>query len=122
MGALLEWWNLVFVLPFLLAVGFYLLLASGAIAADHDHEYPEAPMLEALTFLGIGRTPLSIVLTTLWLTWGFVGYAANMLLSGVLPFPLFVPISLLVAGGSALLLTRSFARLVARLVPRSESF
>jgi hypothetical protein len=47
-GALLEWWNLVFVLPFLLAVGFYLLLATGTISGDGDHDHPETPILARL--------------------------------------------------------------------------
>jgi hypothetical protein len=127
-SAQLEWWNLIFTLPFLLAAAFYLLLATGTIAAEHQGdvdgnlEHADTPLLDALGFLGIGRTPLSIVLTTLWLTWGFVGYVSNVFLAELLPISAFVPLSMLAAGTASVLLTRSLSRAVARFVPRSESF
>jgi hypothetical protein len=99
-ATLLEWWNLVFLLPFALAVVYYLVLATGTVAldhehdADHDHEGvehaigseqgPTSSLLHALSFLGIGRAPLSIVLTTFCLVWGFVGYASNQVLDDLL--------------------------------------
>jgi hypothetical protein len=140
--SLVEWWNLVFVLPFLLGLLYYLIVAVLPLALDHDapdaHEpdhglehavAPDQPplglaasLLHALSFLGIGRAPLSIVLTTFCLVWGFVGYLSNQLLDDLLPPATFVWISLAAAGGLAVLLTRSFARLVARLVPRTQSY
>jgi hypothetical protein len=93
----LEWWNLVFVVPFAIAVLYYLLLATGALAVDGDGQHdldaddglehavgpehpgqlgPLASLDHALTFLGIGRAPLSIVLTTFALTVFLVDYDA----------------------------------------------
>jgi hypothetical protein len=132
---MLEWWNLVFILPFLLAVVYYLVLATGTVAIDDDHDYDHegiehasgsehttSSYLHVLGLLGIGRAPLSIVLTTLCLVWGFVGYASNQLLDDLLPPSVFPWVSLAVAAVAAALLTRAFARLVARLVPRTQSY
>ena len=140
MTALLEWWNLVFVLPFLLGIGYYLVLATGTVALDHDHdadvdvdhdgvehavgsEHPSAGgLLHVLSLLGVGRVPLSIVLTTFCLVWGFVGYASNQLLGERLPASVFPWISLVAAAVAAFVFTRSFAGLLARLVPRTQSY
>ena len=90
---LLQWYNLVFVLPILAAVLYIGLLASGLgsggegeLDVDHDadlghdfdaaHAHPEAGahLLGAvLGLLGVGKVPLSILLMSLFLVWGGAG-------------------------------------------------
>ena len=114
---LLHWWNLIFLLPFglaLLYLGLYTLSgitfgdadidhgfdADHDLSADHDmgadagHDldadqdmdagHDAAPAaghasgpLAPLSWLGVGRVPLSILLMVLLLTWGVVGFVAN---------------------------------------------
>ncbi|NQT87554.1 DUF1449 family protein, partial [bacterium] len=67
---------------------------------DMDHDVSVEPSFfeEALSFFGIGRLPLSIILMTFLLTFAIVGWAVNLLLKDVLGGPaFFFPISLAAA-------------------------
>ena len=116
---MLAWWNLLYIVPFGLAV-FYLILYSasgitfGDADADHDfasaeahgdlghdadggdhdisdphhdvghdsdsdHDAPSTPWRAALTWLGVGRVPLSVLLMVLLLVWGTGGFLTNQL-------------------------------------------
>lgn len=145
---LLDWWNLLFVLPFLGAVLYLLLQAFGLTsdgsggegAADagvdaeghplgfvhavgiHDH-VSEAGLAKALSFLGIGRVPISIIVMSFCLIWGFTGWASNLLLQDALKSPLiFVWISLGVALFASITLTGLLSRLYARFLPTTETY
>lgn len=145
---LLDWWNLLFVLPFLGAVLYLLLQAFGLTsdgsggdgAADagldadghplgfvhavgiHDHA-SEAGLAKALSFFGIGRVPISIIVMSFCLIWGFTGWASNLLLQDVLKTPLiYVWISLGVALFASVTLTGLFSRLYARFLPTTETY
>jgi len=158
MAELLQWWNLIYVLAFFLAL-FYIVLNSvglvseggdvdvhadadfdhdfdmggvdsdvhvdvdfghdvdiahdvhfghdvhighdvGDVGHDMDHDVSVEPSFfeEALSFFGIGRLPLSIILMTFLLTFAIVGWAVNLLLKDVLGGPaFFFPISLAAA-------------------------
>ncbi len=160
---LLTWWNLIFIVPFLLAVvylGFYAvsgitfgesgvdvdadvdadgdLGADGAVDADADagahaeagvhvvgHPGGDSPVpayLSVLTWLGLGRVPLSILLMVLMLSWGAAGFITNALLVRSFDHAYIPPISLPVAGLSCLVFTSCFARLIGRYAPLSETY
>jgi len=89
---------------------------------DLDHPVPDfhvdalhaAPGLleEALSFFGLGKVPLSVILMTFLITFAVVGWSANALLGPVLLTPaIFFPISLVAAvvcglGGTRLLASK----------------
>ena len=147
---LVEWYNLIFILPFLAAAAYTLLLATGhvldgdgeadggddaagddvddhglehAVAHEGGEREADAGLGRALGFLGVGKVPLSILLTSFCYIWGVVGWASNRLLAGLLPAPeLVIWPSLLLAGAAAVILTRSLALGLARLIPRAETY
>ncbi len=144
---LLQWWNLIFVLPFGLGVLYVLLMATGAVAAegghdfgfDHDHDHDlgvdHDPHLDVdaidgpgfaghmLTLLGIGRVPLSLIGTCFCLVWGFFGWASNEVFRSFFPAPaLFVWLSIAVALFMALLLTRFLVFGMTKYLPLDESY
>jgi hypothetical protein len=143
---LLEWYNLIFVLPFTGALLYLAMLAAGLSAhgADSDadldvhagtdfgvehgvevpaaHGHAEAHGATAvLTFLGVGRVPISILLLSLCFLWGFAGWASNRLLGELLPLPALLVASLAIAAASSVLGTGLLARVLARAIPASES-
>lgn len=133
------WYNWVFLFPLALAVVFILaevllgglshLFGAGFDAdhnadgdADHDvsHEgHGHHHGLSGLTWLGVGRVPISIVFETLFMTFGVLGLLVNSLWSGIVPsIPgLSFPVALVVAGVGSLLLTARLARFLAKLLP-----
>lgn len=165
---LLNWWNLIFVVPFLVAV-LYLAVsvvsglgfgdgdvdgdadvetdadadvdteveveADGDIEADADTDgdadadtdHEGVPLyMTALSWLGLGRVPLTLMLMAMLLGWGLVGFAANRLLwedmqqrGAAEQLPM---ISIPVAAVGSLLLTALFAQLMGRWLPLNESY
>lgn len=130
---LLEWWNLIFLLPAGAAVLYVLLLAVGALPFDDvglhfdahaghaDHDLPGDHDL--LGILGVGRVPISIVLISFSLLWGVIGWFASHAFRSIWPDPaaFFWP-SLLVALAGAFGLTRVMTRLLGRIMPGTESY
>lgn len=146
---LLQWWNLIFVLPFGLALIYVLLMATGAVAAegghdidididadaelgldfDHDaHIDADAPtgagiISQMLTLLGVGRVPLSLIATCFCFIWGFFGWASNEIFRSFLPAPaLFVWLSIAVALTMSLLFTRFLVFGMTKLMPLDENY
>jgi hypothetical protein len=146
---LFQWWNLIFVLPFVGAVLYILALGFGAIGHDVDgtvdggtgghlgHGLPHASGAETdgaghatptgfaavLDFLGVGRVPLAIVLPSFWLIWSFVGFVVNSLLDQLIKAQsAYVLVSIVVAAGSAIFVTRIVARALHRIMPRTETY
>jgi membrane protein implicated in regulation of membrane protease activity len=148
---LLAWWNLIFLLPALAALLYLVLLAAGTLDIGHDvhvefdtdadvdadadaihgiehslgveHDGDGSTFSSALSFLGFGRVPLSILLLTFCFLWGFAGWATNTLLKGPLDRPaLFVWFSLAAATLLSVLGTRYLARGLARILPATESY
>lgn len=132
---LLQWWNLIFVLPAFAALLYLLLLAFGALPAeghdlhaeadvDHDVDHDLGdPFHGALNLIGVGRVPLSLILMSFAFLWGFFGWIGNQLFAAVLPSPaIFVWPSLLLALIGAGVLTRLLARALGRLMPATESY
>jgi hypothetical protein len=146
MTDLFAWWNLLFALPFGLALLYVLLLAAGLASVDHDAGDADMDGLDhgdgfghgdghdadgqhlgaagaVLSALGVGRVPLPIVFTCLAFSWGFTGWAANLVLSRTPVVDAFFPlISLPLAGAVSLLFTATATRLLARVLPSTESY
>ncbi len=153
---LLQWWNLIFVLPFCLALGFVLLMATGAVSAefgdhdidldldhdidldadvdidadvdaDADHEFSLNDgghlLGNALSLLGIGKAPLSLIGSSFCFIWGFTGWAANQFFQSLWPAPgVFAFASIGVALFSAILLTRFIVLGIVRFMPLDQTF
>ena len=121
---LLEWWNLIFVLPALVAVLYILLLAVGAVPM-HDigmdfHVDGDGGDHDFLNFLGLGRVPLALVLVTFCMLWGVIGWFANKAFGALWPEPSrFIWPSLAAAFVGAALVTTGLSRGLGRLIPRS---
>ena len=98
--------------------------------ADHDADADtdghdgggNSSILTALSWLGVGRVPLSIILMVLLLTWGAIGFAVNVLCrphvaqawqSAMWSLPL--------AFIGSVLITSGVSKLVVRYVPLHES-
>lgn len=121
MPELLAWWNLIYILAFFFALLYAVLNALGlaseggtgmehAADAGADHDVPDfhvddgaqaasqpptpSVLEEVLSFFGLGKVPLSVLIMTFLITFGVVGWAGNLLLRPVLVTPLaFFPLS-----------------------------
>lgn len=148
MTELLQWWNLIFILPFIGALFYILMLCSGILAADHGaelnvnmdhdadfhadvdhgagiehlHDIDPGMLTRALSFLGIGRVPLSVIIISVCFLWGFAGFAGNTLLKPVLPAFLFVWGSIAIALAVSIFCTRALAGLLSRILPATETY
>lgn len=132
---LLQWWNLIFLLPALAALLYLLLLAFGALPAeghdadidvdvdtDLDHSAGD-PFHGALNLIGVGRVPFSLVLMSLLLLWGFFGWVGNQIFSMVIPSPAgYIWPSLVLALLGSIVFTRFLARGLGRFMPSTESY
>lgn len=163
---LLQWWNLLFVLPFslgLLLIGMQLLGALGGEGPDHDtdvdadadaevdidadsdvevdanadadvdadqeieteHDADQEVDSESdlniaqtiLSFLGVGKVPLSLLIICFCITWGVAGYVSNKMFSHALPPALYVWVSLAIATVTSLVSVRVTSGVLARLIP-----
>src|SRR3989338_8050602 len=142
---ILEWWNLIFVLPFVGAMFYVVLLSIGVVDLGHDggvdidhgvdvghhdihtgiehshevgheHDHDQGVLVKTLSFLGVGRVPFSIVVMAFCFLWGFSGWAANVIFRSVLKFPgLFIWMSLGAALFFAVFGTRFLALGISRI-------
>jgi len=89
-------------------------------AAGHDEP---GVLQQALSFLGLGRVPLSMLMMSFAFLWGFAGYAANQLGKSLVVEPAwFIWPSLVLAGVAGLGGTRGLAQVVSRFLPSTESY
>lgn len=145
--AILEWQNLIFVLPILAAFAYLLLMAVGSagggghdldaghdihldaghdvhLEAGHDagaghggHGIQISLLGRAFGLLGIGKVPLSILVMSFCLTWGAAGLALNIL-RGHEDMVQNILFALL----AAVIGARVIAEGLALLLPREESY
>jgi len=145
MDHLLAWQNLVFYIP--LAVGLILVFGSAFgghdTGADHDvdhdvdhdhdggtkghvdtaHDHETTFVMKALSLLGIGRVPLTLVLMIMSFLFGGFGMISNGVLSAIgLPAWLYGPISIAVSSVVTLTLTGKAAQLLNRFMPTTETY
>lgn len=166
---IIGWQNLIYLVPFGLAL-LYLLLyaASGLTFGDADVDAPDGPAVghghdahlasdveadidhdvdadhdvdpdgggsshdaagdgggplkAALTWLGVGRVPLSILLMVLMLTWGATGFVVNQIARPSFAHDWQVAVASLPAAAlTALLVTRLVVRAIDRWIPLDET-
>jgi hypothetical protein len=96
--------------------------------ADHDTEAEGAGgaaqpslALQALSWVGIGKVPASIVLMVLAMSWGFIGFVTNQAMNrdGSARVVLF---SLPLAFAGSLLMSSILSRIFARILPKNETY
>ncbi len=151
---LLEWQNLIFLLPLGLAVLYALLMSVGMSAGDHDFDAghdvsvdadhdvnveaghdvghdaehdahaghdghaPHISLLgSAMSLLGIGKVPISVVLISFLSLWGGAGMALNLLFGADAIVKTLAFTALVAVGG-----TRLIAEGLSRLMPREETY
>jgi membrane protein implicated in regulation of membrane protease activity len=151
----LEWYNLIFILPFVAGIIYLLFSIVGGssdhdvghdhdISSDHDvsHDhgtnshvhmdaYPDTHihsdhdndfkfLSKVLDLLGIGKTPLSIIILSLFTLWAFFGFCANMV--SMEKFGMVYPlISVAIAFFGMIIFNYLLVRFLAKFVPTSES-
>ena len=94
---------------------------------DHDHglsEQQQTSIFQAmLGFIGVGKVPLSILLVTFCLLWGFFGYSSNIVFKSTLHFPLvYFWLSLAFAFLGAVFFTRTTATVLGRVMPSTQTY
>lgn len=91
---------------------------------DTSHESSQGFGKGALSVLGVGRCPLSVIFMSLSLTWGCIGLVSNMVLGKMLYLPTFIfPwISMGITFVLSIALTGAIARLIARIIPSMETY
>lgn len=141
MQELLQWWNLLFLLPLLLAVALLLVGGLGGIGEGDPHadvhtphvevtggETPDTdgdhgshhPLAEALEWAGVGVVPITLLFAAFLLFFGIVGLAANRFLD-VAPHPegrIWLTLGIATVGG--LIGMAGFGAVGRRLLPRHE--
>ncbi len=95
--------------------------------ADHDTEAEGGAAsqpslaLQALSWVGIGKVPASIVLMVLALSWGFIGFVTNQAANRDGSWRVAM-ISLPLAAIGSLLISSGLSRVFARVLPKSETY
>ncbi len=95
---------------------------------SHDHDYAAehgqdaGALLGVLSFLGVGKVPISILMMSFCFLWGFTGWASNRILKDISYPEMFVWMSLGVASFSSIFGTRFLAKLLAKIMPATESY
>jgi hypothetical protein len=136
----LQWQYLLFELPFVagLIYLFMMMVGLGTDGTDLDHDLDfdhdmhihievgdvsdGNVFLEALSLLGVGKVPISIVIMCFCFSWGFFGWATNELLSPILPVMVYVWASLAAAFFGSVITTKFLAQLIAKFMPGTETF
>jgi membrane protein implicated in regulation of membrane protease activity len=79
--------------------------------------------LGIMSWLGLGRVPLSILLMVLLITWGVIGFIANVILSPIMPWQWMAVLgSLPAAALGSVFITRVVVRVVGRFMPTMETY
>jgi len=94
--------------------------ASAEHDADQDHNTPSG-LFTALSWLGVGKAPLSIVLMVLMLSWGAIGFAVNQRLMQQ-PLDRSAPAAIIISGIGSLLITRFVSVLIGKYLPSNETY
>jgi membrane protein implicated in regulation of membrane protease activity len=150
MDRIFAWQNVIFYIP--IAVGIILVFGSafgghdGDADGDHDadadndgdirgaghiddpseHHVDSAEnglLHKALSLLGVGRVPLTVVMMMSSLLFGGIGIVMNTILSAVIGVPwIYGPISIVVAFLGMATLTGKAAKLLNRFMPTTETY
>jgi membrane protein implicated in regulation of membrane protease activity len=93
----------------------------------HDHEPAGGSRmpfyLTALSFFGMGKVPLSIILMVLFLSWGTIGLIVNGILRNLVPADWMVALgSLPAAGVGSVFVTKAIGGALRRWLPSNETY
>lgn len=94
-------------------------------SVGHEGEIDHEPSLalKALSFLGLGKVPISLLMMSFCFVWGISGWISNQFLESILRIPeIYFWFSLSIAGLSSIVLTRYLARGLAKIMPATESY
>lgn len=138
---LVEWYNLIFTLPFSLALMYVLIMASGALHFEHeigvdtdvDHDISldghdlahdtGYGFSDILSLLGLGKIPLSLIIISFSFIWGFSGVVMNKILSGIINYPqVFIIPSSIGAFVASFIGTRYLAIGLSKVMPTTETY
>lgn len=148
---LLQWQNLVFLLPGVASIFYLVVLSITGVGGDADHDVcveqdvdtdvdqdmgaehshdfghegdmDQSVFVKMMSFLGIGRVPLSIIILTFCILWAFLGWASNLWLSRLgLPAFMYFWMSLAIAFFGSAFLTKAIASIVHRWMPNTETY
>jgi membrane protein implicated in regulation of membrane protease activity len=138
----LDWYNVVFTASIVFWVLYLFITAIGGSTSDHmdvshdadpdfhdishdvHHEVGHGHSLTSniLSFLGVGKCPISIILMLLGVSFGFIGLVCNGFFSTFkLPAILYFWVSAGIALIAAVAFTRACATLIGRYMPRKGS-
>jgi len=135
------WYNLVFTVPIVLVI-FYLILqifglaidiggdtdadADADVDADVDTGIDDIPFFDrAMSFVNVGKVPLTIIIATFLLFWGVTGYTTNGAIRKIMngSFPsFFIIISCFAALVVGVIATKFLSGIIARIVPEIETY
>ncbi len=133
-----EWYNAVFVIPVTFWIIYMFVMMAGGIGVDygvdhdldhdldHDHDFGgghHGLFFDLLSFLGVGRCPLSIGMMVFGMVWGFVGLGFNGFFSNLklLPPGLHFWASFAIATIISMFVTRFIALNIAKIMPKEGS-
>ena len=89
--------------------------------ADSDVGGAKSTLLQGVSWLGVGRVPLSILLMVLFLSFGAIGFVTNQLFMDLLSDGLVAVASLPAAVIGSLAITAAVGNSIARWLPMTES-
>ena len=176
---LLSWWNLIYIVPFGLALVYLLIYVMTGIGGDHDAgdvgahvdldadadadldadadadadldadadgdgdgegEHVDSdmpvhvaasvdhggggggPLATALSFIGVGKAPISVLIVMLLISWSIIGFALNQIIYQLWPTEWLPPLlSLPAAFFGSLFATAGLARVLGRWMPSTET-
>lgn len=134
---LFDPFNTIFLLSLTIGIFFMLITAVGGIGdgsdhdhgtdhdhdAGHDHDHDDAVVGRALSFLGVGRMPLMLVLTMQALLFGGIGFILNLVFThfGLSP-GVGGSIAFFAAGASSIALVRLTGKVFVKIMPKTESY
>lgn len=127
MDTLFAWYNIMFYIPTLFGMILVMgsafgLIGDGDVDSEMDNE-ADSTMLKALSVLGIGKVPVTIVLMMASLIFGGVGISMNFILEDIIGNPMVYSwISIATAFTAMVVLTNRSARIIARYMPTTETY
>jgi len=132
-----DWYNVVFTASIVFWVLYLFITAIGGSTSDHmdvshdadpdfhdvnhdaNHEVSHSLTSSLLSFLGIGKCPISIILLLLGVSFGFIGLVCNGFFSTFkIPVILYFWVSFSIALVAAIAFTRACSTVIARYMPK----
>lgn len=129
---MLAWYNVIFYIPLVVGLLMAIGMATGVAGlhhdvgvdgdghADHGHAH-DTDRHGLASLLGFGKVPVLLVVLTMLLTFGGIGVSLNLFLDEELKANLVPLISIAVAAICTIALTGTLSRVIARIMPTTET-